>query len=586
MKRALCGISLAVALLTSCNLIYDFEDLPSLDLLPDAMTAAGDGGRGSDASARDGALEPQLDAAVLRRDAAMDRPDASLQHQFTLEVTVVGTGEVTVSRDGNQMGRCTGGVCPFQIAANAFVKLVPSSTAPFRFYGWEGSCVGPGDCEFQMKSNVSTTARFGTGFRLGLRANGPQGDCKVAVTLPSGASDEVSCGGERALDVPQGGAVTLEGVSLKKNALLSPWNPGPCWEQGQTCTFNLDRDVFVEATFNAYNYIFVTSAPVNGFIQSNYSSPLTGRDAADAICNEEAGQAGLAGNYLAWLPGIEPEDNVADRFIARGARGWVRTDGRPVLNALGGQYSPQIFYPPRLNAKGERVDGPVLTGSLPDGKESGDTCQYWTSTSGNGVLFGDSSGGTVAWLTSYKGNCLAQAHLYCLGTDINKELVFAREKGKSVFLAPTGSADSVSACQSAKQGSVPLQSTLASSGIYVLNGKQGPWIRPDGIVAIGPSLVDGLVAPIEVGWDGRLLPPSRVWTGSMLVTKPSLAEEGCNGWSDTGYGVPAIVGASNSVARFWNAGPVPSPFFLDSQSIGSPTSCNETNNTAVYCIEP
>src|SRR5690348_11017356 len=75
----------------------------------------------------------------------------------------------------------------------------------------------------------------------------------------------------------------------------------------------------VDAAPGGPNRAFVTRSVLPG----NFG----GIDVADGLCNTEASDAGLGGTFVAWLS----TSAVDARDRLDGSRGWVRTDGLPVI---------------------------------------------------------------------------------------------------------------------------------------------------------------------------------------------------------------------------------------------------------------
>ena len=87
------------------------------------------------------------------------------------------------------------------------------------------------------------------------------------------------------------------------------------------------------AAMPAPNVAFATSATFTG--------ALGGLAGADAACMQAAQQAGLVGTFVAWLSTTTV--NAVDRLS--GARGWVRTDGLPIMDTITAGLAGQTFSP-------------------------------------------------------------------------------------------------------------------------------------------------------------------------------------------------------------------------------------------------
>ena len=123
-------------------------------------------------------------------------------------------------------------------------------------------------------------------------------------------------------------------------------------------------------------HAFVTSAIVTG--------NLGGVTGADALCNDLAKKAGLAGTYVAWISTTKV--NAIDRVTGTGP--WVRVDGQEVAKDKTQLASGQLTNPLRRTEKGD--EPPVeadrtWTATTKDGKYDGfPDCNGWAGSSGTG----------------------------------------------------------------------------------------------------------------------------------------------------------------------------------------------------------
>ncbi len=82
--------------------------------------------------------------------------DADLQRPQPITVTVVGEGTVTTAPPGIDCGM----QCAAEFEPLSTVTLTAAPSASFLFAGWEGDCVGSGDCVLSMDGAKVVTARF------------------------------------------------------------------------------------------------------------------------------------------------------------------------------------------------------------------------------------------------------------------------------------------------------------------------------------------------------------------------------------------------------------------------------------------
>lgn len=82
-----------------------------------------------------------------------------------------------------------------------------------------------------------------------------------------------------------------------------------------------------------------------------------------------------------------------------------------------------------------------------------------------------------------------------------------------------------------------------------------PWVRPDGIpvVAVAADLANGkLIAPIDLGADGKVSGGFQVWTGSTLPNLKGTLATTCQGWTSAPPNELAPVGdAWTTSPRFY-----------------------------------
>jgi len=116
------------------------------------------------------------------------------------------------------------------------------------------------------------------------------------------------------------------------------------------------------------------------------------------------------------------------------ASGWIRTDGKPVLNYVTDIVDNKFFYPHDSTSLGETWRGPVvMTSTNPDGTPATSnpyygTCGDFTSIVDDGHLVE----GGFASANSYKFTmyayigCSQSVRLYCFGVDRQAQLVVTR----------------------------------------------------------------------------------------------------------------------------------------------------------------
>jgi hypothetical protein len=125
-------------------------------------------------------------------------------------------------------------------------------------------------------------------------------------------------------------------------------------------------------------------------------TPGSGRASADALCQSEAGGAGLSGTYLAVL--ASTTSSAAARFNTSGAA-WARVDGARLTASASTTFSASYWdTSPGLSADGSLHFGNLQVwggaANLASVGTAGSTCNDWTSTTG----FGGGGRAGYSWL--------------------------------------------------------------------------------------------------------------------------------------------------------------------------------------------
>jgi hypothetical protein len=318
------------------------------------------------------------------------------------------------------------------------------------------------------------------------------------------------------------------------------------------------------------------------FVTSTTQTPVSLGDlaGADVVCTARAADAGLEGTYVAWLS--VGEVRALDRLA--GARGWVRTDGRPLVDRAEGILLGRVLHPLRIDEHGEDVGGTVLaaTGTRGDGRPGPD-CSNLTEPAGT-IVFGrpDQTGRSLTEGPGLAGEvaCSEPLRLYCFGVDRAEALSYARQSGRvafvsSAFVVGGGLAAADAHCMGEAEAAgltgnfVALLSTTTASASSRFDLLGPTWVRPDGIpVASTPAaLVDGqLSTSISVTADGRHV-SGRVWTGGLSPDR--LGTSTCAEWTD-----PAAMGDTG------DPNGTSGDFFRRLNA----SSCTETDRR-LYCLE-
>ncbi|HEX7480562.1 MAG TPA: hypothetical protein VF331_22370, partial [Polyangiales bacterium] len=274
------------------------------------------------------------------------------------------------------------------------------------------------------------------------------------------------------------------------------------------------------------NYMFVTS--------SLHAADFGGQSAADAICNNSARTASLAGTYVAWLSTAQTD---AKSRIPAAVGGWVRPDERPFAVSRDALLAGQVLYPPRLDELGNdlaRDHSALITATQPDGTYYGSgnytDCEGWTS-SDTTIIYrtGSLSGGTYQWTAADGATCTQLGRILCLGVDDAISVKITPSLGRLAFLsrgtlvpgAGVSGADALCAREArAAARSSTFIALLASNGASATSRLSAgePWVRADGVAIVDQAadLLAGRtpLAPISLQLDGEYRGTVGVWTGA------------------------------------------------------------------------
>lgn len=331
----------------------------------------------------------------------------------------------------------------------------------------------------------------------------------------------------------------------------------------------------IDASVTNANLAFVTSR--------EYSvEEIGGLLGADALCTMHAGEAGLAGEYRAWLS--SSDEPAIDRF--EGTAGWLRLDGRLFVRSMEGIASARIFYPVGLDETGQSISsapsptsGPYYwTGTRYNGSASSSTCGSFLDPLEEGsTTIGLPTGGSLEFTEAARSSCDASRRLLCLGVGRDVELAppepgdgrlaFATLESFSGNLGGLEGADAE--CQNAADA-VGLGGTfralLGTSTILPgarFSSDGAAWVRLDG-VRIAPTAEEVLSfqwqAPINVDQHGDYH-WFAAFTGGIQELAP--ASETCEDWTSSADTVSATfrslsvaddrtrIDTCNKSARLW-----------------------------------
>lgn len=331
-------------------------------------------------------------------------------------------------------------------------------------------------------------------------------------------------------------------------------------------TMDEDKQVTVEFREQTHNFVFLAS-------RSEYTAE-GGTDYFDESCNELATAAGInsATNdaYVAW---ISDDTSLALDRLGTTARGWVRLDGKPVVDTVDDLLAGKFIHTVRIDDKGVTHENQIVaTGTLADGSAAPDNCNNWTSeASGYDFAYGANYGGPTYWTEFGTRGCNIGVLFYCFGTGLSQPITLTPEEGKLIYLSepytPNPDITPDEACAaSAPSGTGDVRAMLAydgKAGADVLsNGTR--YVRPDGqFLGLGAEIVeasspgvqgsvdDFLNTGIWQSGDGTYLNEvdSAVWVGDINITRAILSE--CDTFTTT-TGSATVGDYRNSGSGFWD----------------------------------
>ena len=145
---------------------------------------------------------------------------------------------------------------------------------------------------------------------------------------------------------------------------------------------------------------------------TNQNANLGGIAGADAICAAQALEAGLQGEFKAWLSTIASP--VADRVTQASGR-YVLVDGTRIADDWDDLVDSTILAPINLDANGMFRSGEVWTGTLATGASyPSDDCAAFASGTTGVALCGATNSTTATWTENITPACSTQLGLYCI----------------------------------------------------------------------------------------------------------------------------------------------------------------------------
>lgn len=405
----------------------------------------------------------------------------------------------------------------------------------------------------------------------------------VTIRNVAGATGTVTGGGLNCpgtCTVQAAGNFTFSISPSAGNEFLTPVGGTTC--NASPCTVNVTGATNLTVTFRPRaNIAFLSSTKLNMPFGASASASQT---AADTHCRTLAAAANLpsSANYVAFLSttGVTAQSKLGS------SRGWVRTDGKPILDALAADN--KLLYLPRLDENGadraSTFPSPA-TGTTAALAISATRCTDWTVTSGTGTV-GSAIDGGGKWIERSAVACTGPFHLYCFETGRNVTIanppITARRAWVSgaTFDTSTGIGGADTVCKNeataagfpnAATNYVAFLATTSASAISRLNLGGANWQRPDGVfitAATSDLNLQTLYSPLNVTAQGAYVTQTYVMTGQTSAGAVGSAADTCSNWTSLS-GSPD--GGQAELGWSWN--------FQYNNSLA----CTSTAN--VYCFE-
>jgi uncharacterized repeat protein (TIGR02543 family) len=333
------------------------------------------------------------------------------RNSYAVTISPVPTGGSVSASGINCPGDCTE---TFLHGTTILLTATPATN--YIFVGWSDpvACPGTTACSLTVTGPKTISANF------------VAEEHKVVVSIAGGGKGTVegtgiSCPGDCTESGVVGAQFTLTAKpELVDNATLSVFTgwSGACSGTGACVVTIGHANVNVTANFELKpNLMFVTNDTFNG--------QLDGLAGADKKCQTAAGQAGLPGNYVAYLSSLEGNTQIPAPSRVGGARGWTRVDGKPFVRKIDEFHVGQAMATPDVNEYGVSIANTqtqlVWTGTTAQGTYHS-ACSPsaafipWSGTS-NLAMMGYALTTTSEAVQASANRCLAAVHLYCFGVD-------------------------------------------------------------------------------------------------------------------------------------------------------------------------
>ncbi len=496
---------------------------------------------------------------------------------FSLLVARGGNGSGTVT--SSPAGITCGADCDETFTSGQLVTLSAAATPGSTFTGWSGSgCSGTGACVVTIGATNVVTATFTLQTYALTVTRAGAGTGRITST-PNG----ISCGTDCAETFDHGTLVTLA-ASPAVGSTFTGWS-GACTGTG-SCVVGMTAARAVTATFAAIppNLMFVTST-------EQTPASLGGVAGADALCLAQAQAAGLVGPgagqnpaFRAWL---SSSTSTAPSRIGS-TRGWVRPDGRPVVDAYGDLATHEVYFPPRLTATGTLVPATarIFTNTRTSGSfgQLGPSCTSptvageYVGGAGTATLGGPASAVSAMLVNGETYGCNVPGRLLCVGTGRTAVVQPTATTGRVAFtttstFTPSGGLAGADALCTTEAGIARLPgtykallATTSRSAISRFDTTGAPWMRAVDQIRLAPTaeLLASTTRLIALDTAPNLTADGRTrfgatgnWTGAVNLFTAGTTATTCGNWGSTAGTGTYGLGGETAIARWFGNGATP-----------------------------
>ncbi|MEO1272389.1 MAG: DUF1554 domain-containing protein, partial [Myxococcota bacterium] len=278
------------------------------------------------------------------------------------------------------------------------------------------------------------------------------------------------------------------------------------------------------------NIIFVT--------RNTTSGNFRGLSGADALCNQEATEARLAGagTFVALLSTerIDARSRLDDTT-------YITPVGTVVARSLAELFDGDLDDTVAYTAFGDETDTFVWTGTNPEGNNAGSNCNDWSTANGEAVVGVASPGLTdAAWIDAGQDSCEGPNALYCVqtsGGSTSQGNAFVTDRTYTANLGGLTGADAI--CNSeANRAELPgnyraLLSNSIHDAANRIEDRAYTMVDGNTIASNRADLFDGNIDnSLAVNPQGNFLDTSnpQVWTGT-FSDGTTIGDPPCDDWS-------------------------------------------------------